>query len=148
MSTLWTPGGERPIRRPEPDPPAQPAGPAGRGPGGNRGGGGDEPLSPEETAAQVAELRRQLAEAPVEVVIANHAFGLFELAALHLSLQPPHLTEARTAIDAMAALVEGMQGRLGEPEPQLVEGVAQLRLAFVQVHRAATAGESQTDGAE
>ena len=37
---------------------------------------------------------------PVEVVVANHAFGLFELAALHLSLQPPQLDEARVAIDA------------------------------------------------
>lgn len=105
-------------------------------------------MSPEETAAQVAELRRQLAEAPVEVVIANHTFGLFELAALHLSLQPPHLAEARTAIDAMAALVEGMQGRLGQPEQQLVDGVAQLRLAFVQVHRASTAGADTADGAD
>jgi len=87
------------------------------------------------------ELRRQLAEAPVEVVIANHAFGLFELAALHLSLQPPQLVEARTAIDALAALVEGMSGRLGEPEPQLVEGLAQLRMVFVQVHRASAAAD-------
>jgi hypothetical protein len=93
----------------------------------------------------MAELRAQLAAAPVEVVIANHAFGLFELAALHLSLQPPQLVEARTAIDAFGALVEGLQGRLGEPEAQLVEGLAQLRLAFVQVMRAASAAEGADD---
>ena len=81
----------------------------------------------------------------MEIVIANHAFGLFELAALHLSLQPPQLAEARTAIDALAALVEGMQGRLGEPEAQLVEGLAQLRMVFVQVHRAADAGGNTND---
>ena len=139
MSTLGTPGGERPIRKPDPEP--QAPGPASGAAG--PGGGPDDtaPLSPEESAAHMEELRRQLAEAPVEVVIANHAFGLFELAALHLSLQPPQLVEARTAIDALAALVEGMSGRLGEPEPQLVEGLAQLRMVFVQVHRASAAAD-------
>ena len=139
MSTLWTPGGERPIRKPDPEPPTQ--GPAGGTGAPGEGPDDGAPLSPEESAAHMAELRRQLAEAPVEVVIANHAFGLFELAALHLSLQPPQLVEARTAIDALAALVEGMSGRLGEPEPQLVEGLAQLRMVFVQVHRASAAAD-------
>ena len=48
----------------------------------------------------MAELEAELAQAPVEVVIANHAFGLFQLAALHLSQQPPQLPQARLAIDA------------------------------------------------
>ncbi len=81
-------------------------------------------------------LRKQLAETPAEVVIANHGFGLFELAALHLSLQPPQLEQARLAIDALGALVEGMEGRLGEQETTLREGLAQLRLAFVQIQSA------------
>jgi hypothetical protein len=81
-------------------------------------------------------LRQQLAETPAELVIANHGFGLFELAALHLSLQPPQLEEARLAIDALGALVEGMEGRLGEQETTLREGLAQLRLAFVQIQSA------------
>ena len=84
-------------------------------------------------AAQLEELREQLARTPAAVVVANHAFGLFELAALHLSLQPPKLDEARLAIDALGALVEGMAGRLGEHEAQLLEGLAQLRMAFVQI---------------
>lgn len=84
------------------------------------------------------ELRQQLAEAPVEVVIANHCFGLFELAALHLSLQPPQLPQARLAIDAMAAVVEGLAGRLGDQEQQLKDALAQLRMAFVQLQGAAT----------
>jgi hypothetical protein len=78
-------------------------------------------------------MQEQLANTPVEVVIANHAFGLFELAALHLSLQPPQLDQARLAIDALAALVEGLAGRLGEPEQQLKDGLAQLRMAYVQI---------------
>jgi len=73
------------------------------------------------------------------VVIANHAFGLFELAALHLSLQPPQLEQAQLAIDALGTLVEGLVGRLGAAEPTLKDGLAQLRVAFVQIKNAATA---------
>jgi hypothetical protein len=122
MSTLWTPDGERPVgpAAAEPAPEPAPAGPPG------------EPTD-QDTAAEIDELRRQLAETPAEVVIANHAFGLFELAALHLSLQPPQLEPAKLAIDAFGALVEGLEGRLGDFEPQLRDGLAQLRLAFVQI---------------
>ncbi len=88
--------------------------------------------------AQMAELSEQMANTPAEVIIANHAYGLFELAALHLSRQPPQLTEARTAIDGFAALVEGMAGRLGDAGPQLVDGLAQLRMAFVEISRTAS----------
>ncbi len=94
----------------------------------------------------MAELRQQLAETPAEAVVANHAFGLFELAALHLSLQPPNLDAARTAIDACAALVEGMVGRLGDAEAELVDGLGQLRLAFVQI-RSARGAEPSPPGA-
>ena len=86
------------------------------------------------------ELRQQLAGTPAEVVIANHAFGLFELAALHLSVAPPQLPQAALAIDALAALVDGMAGRLGDQEPTLRDGLAQLRLAFVQIQAAVQAG--------
>ena len=41
---------------------------------------------------------------PAEVVVANHAYGLFELAAIHLSQQPPNLEEARLAVDALAQI--------------------------------------------
>jgi hypothetical protein len=81
-------------------------------------------------------MRAQLLETPVEVVVANHAMGIWELAALHLSSSPPQLREAQLAIDALAALVEGMKGRLGEPEKTLEDGLAQIRMAFVQIHRA------------
>lgn len=144
MSTLWTPDGERPVGRHDQSPPqAPPAGPP-------RGAADEGEPSQEELEAQMAELREQLANTPPEIVIANHAFGLFELATLHLSLQPPQLDAARTAIDACGALIEGMAGRLGEAEPQLVDGLAQLRMAFVQI-RAATAaggGESGSVGGE
>ena len=123
MSTLWTPEGERPVGRES----EQQTGPTDHPEG--------EP-SDEEMAAQLQDMREQLSRTPVETVIANHAFGLFELAALHLSQQPPQLEQARLAIDAMATLVEGLAGRLGEPEQQLNDGLAQLRLAFVQIRSA------------
>jgi hypothetical protein len=133
MSTLWTPDGERPVRRsdptPAPPPPSQPPSDS-----------SEEPTE-EEIQAEMAELAEQLASTPAEVVIANHAYGLFQLASLHLSLEPPQLDQARVAIDACGALIEGMRGRLGEAEPQLVEGLAQLRMAFVQI-RSAAARES------
>jgi hypothetical protein len=94
----------------------------------------------------MAELQEQLAQTPVELVIANHAFGLFELAALHLSLQPPQLPQARLAIDGLGALVEGLAGQLGDYERQLVEGLAQLRMAYVQI-RGVQSGAAPGTGA-
>jgi hypothetical protein len=74
---------------------------------------------------------------PAAVIVANHAMGIYELAAIHLSSNPPQLEEARLAIDAMGALVEGVEGRLGENEQVLRDGLQQLRLAFVQVRQQA-----------
>src|SRR5688572_12030338 len=107
MSTIWTPGGERPVGRPEPEP--QPAPP----PGADPGMGADEAaLTDEELQARMEQLRAQLAHTPAELVVANHCYGLFELAALHLSLDPPQLDQAALAIDALGLLVEGLGGRL------------------------------------
>ena len=142
MSTLWTPDGERSIRR-DPEPSRGPAQPGSPGSVPPPGGGGAEELTAEDEAA-MAELQQQLAQTPVELVIANHAFGLFELAALHLSIQPPQLPQARLAIDALGALVEGLAGKLGEYERQLIEGLANLRMAYVQI-RSAAQGEPPTE---
>ena|GEM_PF-1918633 len=87
----------------------------------------------EDSAAEMDELRRQLAETDPAVVIANHAYGLFELAAVYLSTQPPRLIEAQLAIDALAALSSGVGDRLGEAAAPLEEALAQIRLAWVQL---------------
>jgi hypothetical protein len=92
------------------------------------------------------ELRQQLADTPASAVVANHCYGMFELAALHLSLDPPKLDQARLAIDALGLLVEGLASRLGEQEAQLKEGLTQLRLAFVRLGGAPTADESKPSG--
>lgn len=83
--------------------------------------------------ARLAEVQRQLAETPAHVVVANHCIGLFQLAALHLSHQPPKLEDAQLAIDALGAVVEGLRGRLGDDEQSLDDALAQIRLAYVQV---------------
>ncbi len=101
-------------------------------------------MSPED-AAHLDELRRQLASAPAEVVVANHCFGLFELAGVYLSQSPPRLEQARLAIDAFGAVVEGVGGRLGETEGTLRDALAQIRLAFVQISGAQRAGGGAQD---
>jgi hypothetical protein len=97
-------------------------------------------MDEEELAEQVAAMRAELANSPVEVVVANHCYGLFELAAVYLSQQPPMLTQARLAIDALGSLVLGLEGRLGDAEDQLKDGLSQLRLAYVQIDGAQRAG--------
>ena len=123
--SLWTPGGEhRPAPATDPDTPTSPP---------------IEELSPDEQAqleamqAEMAEVRQQLLDTPASVVIANHAMGIYELAAIHLTAEPPQLTEAVLAIDALVALVDGLEGRLGEAEPTLREALAQLRAAYLEV---------------
>jgi hypothetical protein len=86
-------------------------------------------------------IRRQILSAPVEVVVANHAYGLFELAAIHLSENPPNLEAARLAIDAMSSLVEALAGRLGEVESSLRDAMSQIRLAYVQIGGGASEGQ-------
>ena len=140
--TLWTPSGERPVR-PEPE---EPAAPGGAGGGGGRGGarpptpgpgpGVDEQeLTDEELAElgqRMAEIQGQMLATPAEVIVANHCIALYELAVLHLRQPSPKFDEARLAIDALGALVEGLGGRLGENERPLREALAQLQLVFVQ----------------
>jgi hypothetical protein len=114
MAGLWTPDGER-----------------------------QEQPTPEEAelAAQLEEMQHELAHTPAAVVIANHAVGLFQLAAIHLNQRPPNLEDGQLAIDAMAAIVEGLTGRLGEEEGALQEALGQLRLAYVSLSGGPVSGD-------
>lgn len=87
----------------------------------------------DDAEAALRDARARLAEVPAEVVVTNHVMGLYELAAIHLSDQPPRLHEAALAIDAMGCLVEGLGARLGPDSPTLTEALANIRLAFVQI---------------
>jgi hypothetical protein len=93
-----------------------------------------DPEAARAMAAELAEIRNKLARVPAAQVVANHAMGLFELAAIHLGQQPPSFSEAALAIDAMGAVVEGVGAeRLGPAGPTLVDALAQIRLTFVQL---------------
>jgi hypothetical protein len=163
VSSLWTPSGEHEVPRPGPgagestgQPPAGGAGGGSAGSaggGGNAGGGAPPPTRPpgrpgdgEPTEEELREVARQLAAAPPEDVIANHCYGLFELAALHLSQQPPQLPQASMAIDAMGLIVEGLNTRLGTNLADLSEGLNQLRLAFVRISDMKAASEGGDSG--
>jgi hypothetical protein len=89
-----------------------------------------------EAQAELDAMRQQLASTPAEVVLANHCYGIFELATIYLSHAPPMFFEARLAIDALGALLEGIKGRLGEAEPSLLQALSQLRLVYVQLEGA------------
>ena len=138
-----------PSERGRPPRPSSPSAPGGSRTGAPRERAdrfAQEPAEDEELVAQhLDELRRQLVSAPAEVVVANHAYGLFELAAMHLSEQPPRLDEARLAIDAMASIVEGLAGRLGEPERSLKDALSQIRIAFVQIGESSQRGRATSD---
>ena len=133
MSTLWTPDGEHPVgseAAPSDDP-------------------SRDPLSPEEAeraealAREMAAVQEQLADTPADVIVSTHLMGLFELGAIHLSQQPPNLPQAALAIDAMGAVVDRLQGRLGENEETLRGALNQIRLAYVSVQQAEDAPEGE-----
>lgn len=140
--SLWTPGGEHPVDRGD-----DAGGGAARSAPGP--GPGEPQLSPDQeaearqVAAEMQQVRDQLSQVPAAVVIANHAMGCYELAAIHLSHQPPRLDEAQLAIDAFGALVGAVQGRLGPDEATLGDALSQIRLAFVQIKASSEGGEAE-----
>ena len=101
MSSLWTPGGEHNVPH---DPEPAVGAPTGLEPEMEDAIAASLPdgitlddLSPEQLAQaeeairEMAAVREQVLSEPTGDVIANHAMGLFELGALHLSQQTPNL---------------------------------------------------------
>ena len=119
MSGLWTPGGGPP---PEPPRPQEP--------------------DPAEMEAALQEELAAIRNTPAAIVLGNHAIQLFELARIHLTADPPNFDDAQLTIDAMASLLESLAGRLGDDERTLADGLAQIRLAFVQLKGAQQAKEA------
>lgn len=138
MSELWTPGSGEPAE------PASPESgiPAGNPLGGPGAGPAEPPPSPEELEA-VRELHERLAATPVADVIVNHAIGIWQLALVHLGVvtppdeqgrrPAPDLASAGLAIDALAALVDGLTDRLGDGEDMLREALQQVQMLFVEI---------------
>ena len=142
--SLWTPGGEVPVNRgggaldddrAEPD----------TGVAGRVGGPDLDSLSAEERAqaeamiAQMAEVQRQILSAPAAQFVTNHVVGLYELAAIHLGQPEPDLEEARLAIDAMAAVLDVAEDRLGDDGRALRDALTQVQMVFVQLRADAPA---------
>ena len=105
----------------------------------------DERELAESLASEMAAVRDRLAQVPAATVVANHAMGLYELGAIHLSQDPPSFGEATIAIDAMAALIDRLPGRLGDDEATLRESLAQLRMAFVMLRDRAAGASSKAE---
>ncbi len=123
VSSFWTPSGEHEVPGESSDPEPMP------------GLVGDTEIDPETAAAmeqQLREAQEQLLSVPAGQIVANHIIGLFELAALHLRVDPPNLEEARLPIDAMGILVEELGDQLPEHQT-LSAALHQIRLAFVEV---------------
>jgi len=160
--SLWTPGGEVPVNRDPggagqapPSPPASGGGRPGARPAVDRSALSDEvlaeaaaaagidleSLSPEERAQledmllEMAEAQSRLAAAPAAEVLLNHLGGFYELARIHLSQEPPHFDEASLAIDALTAVLDAVEDRLGADGAALRDAQAQLQMAFVQLRQ-------------
>jgi len=132
VSSLWTPSGEHrpaaddPHSRPEADSEAE------------------TPTADEVEALR--EVHTRLMATPVQDVVANHALGIWQLALVHLGvITPPdgdgspsvaNLAAAGFAIDAMAALVDGLGERLGVHEQVLRDALSQAQMLFVEVSEA------------
>lgn len=148
--SLWTPGGEHEVPRPQPSEPAAP--PMAEEIDDLSDLPGYDELTPEQQAQaqamarELAEARERIAQTPAAEVVANHAMGLYELAAIHLGSQPPALDEAKVAIDAMTGILGAIPGRLGVNEAVLREALQQLQLAFVQLSNQQGGLEHDDDG--
>ncbi len=165
--SLWTPGGEHEVPREGPD------GSTGA-PGGGAGPGDDMPqltdeqfaeaaraagidpatLSAEERQRaeqmliQMAQTQAEMLATPIEVLVANHVMGFYELAVLHLQQPEPDLDQARTAVDAMAAVVGALPERLGEAEATLHQALQQAQTAYVTLSEQADGGPSADPGGD
>ena len=132
MSELWTPGSGDP-REPSSTPDGAPTGPTGE----------SSPTPTAEELEAVRELHERLAATPVADVIVNHAIGIWQLALVHLGVvtppdeqgarPTPDLAAAGLAIDALAALVDGLADRLGDGEPMLRDALQQAQMLYVEI---------------
>ena len=129
MSTIWTPSGEHEIKRSEQQSEPSHA---------DQTGGSPDAVKASRTTntdgeQELTRLEAELRSLPAEDVIANHCYGLFQLAAIHLSSDPPDARNASLAIDAMGAIVDSLGERLGQSAAPLKEGLTQIRLAYVKI---------------
>ncbi|MCL5047877.1 MAG: hypothetical protein M1374_03680 [Firmicutes bacterium] len=121
MSSIWTPNGEHEIKRPQRHTSVNAQ--------------TSEEAGEQDASQTLSDLEKQIRSTPVQDIIANHCYGLFQLAAIHLSSVPPNMKDASLAIDAMTAVIQKLSGRLGEAEQSLHEALTQLQFAYVQISK-------------
>lgn len=128
----WTPDGEIPVD--DGDRAQTPAGSASE----MLGGPEFDQLSPEDRAraeemiARMAEVQRQLLSVPAAQIVVNHLMGLYELAAVHLDQTDPQFDEALIAIDAMGAVLEVTEDRLGDSGTEMREALTVLQTFYLR----------------
>ena len=90
-----------------------------------------EPTEDFNEADEIAYLR----STPVEGILANHLFVLFQVAALRLGETPPDLAAAQLVIDTVAAMIGAAGDRLGEHVDLYRNALAEVQQAFVRARR-------------
>lgn len=141
MSSLWTPGGERPVP-PSAAPPDELDGDVTGDP--LRAAAAaigvdldsltdDERTQLQAELAEMMRVRREVAATPASEMLANYLMRFFDLATIYLESEPPAFAEAATVIEAFRSVLDGLGERLGEHQPMLTEALGQLQMVFVQV---------------
>ena len=137
MSSLWTPSGEH---RPDDDGSSDTDSGIETGAEMAAEAAADAGVS-QEQLEEFLRFQAEITSIPAVDIVANHAFGLQQLAMMHLMQVPnpdgtitePRLEEAALAIDALSALVDTLGERLGPHHDDLRQAVTELRLAFVEL---------------
>jgi hypothetical protein len=137
--------GGQPAGPPEPDPLVD-------GAAGLVDGPSLDDLSPEERAQaeamieQMADVQRQIAGTPAAQLVANHAMGFFELAAIKLSQEPPQFADAQ--LRSMPSPRCSMPSAHGSATTsrRSSRSLSQLQLAFITLRTAAPTPEGRTVG--
>ena len=102
----------------------------------------DEEQISETNTEEMDRIRDEIRTSDPELIIANHCYGLFELAAIHLTSSPPNLYASAMSIDALGAIVSALDDRLTTTKGDLNDALGQIRLAFVQL---SSIGSQETD---
>ena len=84
-----------------------------------------------EREAEAQAIAQQIAETPSLDWVANVAVTLANVAGTKLDVG--NLPDARLAIDAFAALIDGVGKELGDAEAPLRQTLAQMRMAYAQM---------------
>jgi hypothetical protein len=92
----------------------------------------DAPEGDINEAEEIAFLRAT----PVEAILGNHLFVLFQVAALRIADTPPNLEAAQLVIDTVAAMIGAGGERLGEHAELYRSALAELQQAYVRAKSA------------